>query len=158
MLGFARSLPSNRRNFLMQLLSSPIRTRRPGEWSAGSAILFIVTLAAKGHVTLAARAAGMSRKSAYALRKRDPLFARAWNAAIAAAAAAMSSEPAKGDNTHLAATSVSSSADRSPKGPPRPLPHRRVWHDRLLAELSSTRCDSPFGGSIPRLVPRPPCR
>lgn len=56
----------------MQLLSCPLRPRRPGEWTAGSAILFIVTLAAKGSVTLAARDAGMSRKSAYALRKRDP--------------------------------------------------------------------------------------
>ena len=74
----------------MQLLSCPLRPRRPGEWTAGSAILFIVTLAAKGSVTLACRDAGMSRKSAYALRKRDPLFAGAWESAARAAAATAS--------------------------------------------------------------------
>jgi hypothetical protein len=107
----------------MQLFSGCLRPHRPGEWMAGSAILFIVTLAAKGSVTLAARAAGMSRKSAYALKKRDPLFAK-----------------------------------RDPGQPRRPFPPRPAWHDRLLADLSSTRRDSPFGGKIPRLAPRPASR
>jgi hypothetical protein len=65
------------------------RRRRPlrhGEWTPARAVTFIVTLAATGHVTIAARQAGMSRKSAYALKARDPAFAAAWTAAAAAAA------------------------------------------------------------------------
>ena len=58
------------------------RTRRPSEWSAGKVVTFIVTLAATRTVTRAARAAGMSRKAAYALRQRDPAFRAAWNAAM----------------------------------------------------------------------------
>ena len=68
----------------MNLLSRPRRPHRANEWKAGAAVTFIVTLAAGRSVTLAARAAGMSRKSAYALRGRDPAFAAAWNAAILA--------------------------------------------------------------------------
>jgi hypothetical protein len=67
------------------LLSRPRRPRRQGEWTQGKAVTFIVTLAATQSVTLAARAAGISRKSAYALKSRDSAFASAWNAAIAAA-------------------------------------------------------------------------
>ena len=68
----------------MNLLSPPRRPRRPHEWNAGAAVTFIVTLAATGSVTLAARDAGMSRKSAYALRVRDHAFAASWNAALKA--------------------------------------------------------------------------
>ena len=68
----------------MNLLSRPRRPRRPHEWNAGRAVTFIVTLAATGIVTLAARTSGMSRKSAYALRARDPAFADAWDAAMKA--------------------------------------------------------------------------
>jgi len=50
------------------------------------AVTFIVTLAATRSVTLAARAVGMSRKSAYALKQRDPAFAFAWAAASRAGA------------------------------------------------------------------------
>ena len=62
----------------------PRRPRRPGEWNGGKIVTFIVTLAVSRSVTLAARAAGMSRKSAYALKRRDPAFAEAWNAALKA--------------------------------------------------------------------------
>lgn len=141
----------------MQLLSEPLRPRRPGEWSVGTAIHFVVTLAAKGSVTLAARSAGMSRKSAYALRKRDPLFARTWEAA-ATGVAATSSGQVHGNSTHLAEASTSSTARRDPGQPRRPFPLRPAWQGRLLAELSSTRRDSPFGGMLPRLAPRPASR
>ena len=50
----------------MHLLSTPRRLPRPNEWARGKAVTFIVTLAATRSVTLAAREAGMSRKSAYA--------------------------------------------------------------------------------------------
>lgn len=68
----------------MPILSRPRRPRRSGEWTETKAVTFIVTLAASQSVTLAARAAGISRKSAYALKSRDPAFAAAWTAAIAA--------------------------------------------------------------------------
>jgi hypothetical protein len=64
-----------------------LRPRRLGEWTSTSAVTFIVTLAASRSVTLAAREAGMSRKAAYALRGRDPAFAAAWAAALAARSA-----------------------------------------------------------------------
>lgn len=66
-------------------LSRPRRPRRAGEWTADRAVTFIVTLAAAQSVTLAARRAEMSRKSAYALKGRDPAFAAAWAVALTAA-------------------------------------------------------------------------
>lgn len=69
-------------------LRHPRRPRRSGEWTNDKAVTFIVTLAASRSVTLAARRAGMSRKSAYALKARDPAFAAAWRAAIDARPAA----------------------------------------------------------------------
>lgn len=68
----------------MPILSRPRRPRRSGEWTEAKAVTFIVTLAATQSVTLAARRAGISRKSAYALKSRDRAFAEAWKAAIAA--------------------------------------------------------------------------
>jgi hypothetical protein len=68
----------------LHFLSRSRRKPRVGERTAGKSVTFIVTLAALGDVTLAARAAGMSRKSAYALRSRDPAFAAAWMAALRA--------------------------------------------------------------------------
>jgi hypothetical protein len=70
----------------VHFLSRPRRTPRAGDWTTGKSVTFIVTLAALRDVTLAARAAGMSRKSAYALRSRDPAFAAAWTAALRAGA------------------------------------------------------------------------
>ena len=77
----------------MHLLSRPRRPIRLGEWTSTKAVTFIVTLAATRSVTLAARASGMSRKSAYALKARDPAFAAAWTAALKAGARA----PRQGD-------------------------------------------------------------
>jgi len=78
----------------LHLLSRPRRPRRPGEWTAATAVTFIVTLAASRSVTLAARKAGMSRKSAYALKGRDPAFAFAWTAAMQASQASVLRGPA----------------------------------------------------------------
>ncbi|MGH6706790.1 MAG: hypothetical protein ACREB1_08285 [Sphingomicrobium sp.] len=64
--------------------SSPPRTRIDG-WTEDRRVTFCITLATTGSVTLAATAAGLSRKSAYALRKRDPAFASHWDRSIAAA-------------------------------------------------------------------------
>jgi len=68
----------------VQFLSRTHRPRRPGEWTPEQAVTFIVTLAATRSVTLASRRAGMSRKSAYALKLRDAAFAYAWEAAMKA--------------------------------------------------------------------------
>ena len=68
----------------MHLLSRPRRPHRSGEWTNAKAVTFIVTLAATRSVTLAAREARMSRKSAYALKGRDAAFAAAWTAAMRA--------------------------------------------------------------------------
>lgn len=70
----------------MHLLSRPRRPRRSREWTSAKAVTFIVTLAASRSVSLAARQVGMSRKSAYALKARDPAFAAAWAAAVKARA------------------------------------------------------------------------
>lgn len=64
------------------ILSPARRARRPGEWTPGRAVTFIVTLAATRSVILAARRAGMSRKSAYALKSRDSAFSGAWHSAL----------------------------------------------------------------------------
>ena len=82
-------------------LSSPIAAFRPvgmarqrhDGWSAARQELFIIRLEQLGIVTTAARAVGMSPKSAYALLNRSletqepddsgvPTFAQAWDAAI----------------------------------------------------------------------------
>ena len=90
----------------MPLLSPPRRPRRTGEWTDGAAIAFLVTLAAHKSVTLAARAACMSRKSAYALKGRDSAFAQAWSVALATPPF----RPIEGDTAKPAAPSTSSTA------------------------------------------------
>lgn len=65
----------------------PSATNRHDGWTPERQRLFIRVLAKIGVVALAARAVGMSRKSAYALLKRagpDSSFARAWREAQAA--------------------------------------------------------------------------
>jgi len=83
----------------VHLLSRPLRPRRSGEWTPDRAVTFIVTLAARHSVTLAAREAGMSRKAAYALKARDPAFAAAWAAAVKAGAT-VSRQGDKVDEVH----------------------------------------------------------
>lgn len=52
-----------------------------GGWSAARQRLFIETLAETGSVHMSAKAAGLSARSAYALRVRSPAFSTAWDAA-----------------------------------------------------------------------------
>ncbi|MBA3527276.1 MAG: LysR family transcriptional regulator [Sphingomonas sp.] len=61
------------------------RTRHDG-WTAASQLRFLEALARTRSVSRAARAAGMSRESAYRLRKREPrgLFAAIWESAMGA--------------------------------------------------------------------------
>lgn len=78
-------LKTDARDIARLLFASPrSRTRRTHEWTRAKAVTFIVTLAKVRSVTLAARASGMSRKSAYALKARDIAFASAWAEALGA--------------------------------------------------------------------------
>ena len=60
------------------------RTRRDG-WTNGKRVTFFVTLAETGSVTFACVSVRLSRKSAYALRKRDSTFASLWERGLAMA-------------------------------------------------------------------------
>ena len=86
----------------------PPRYRRDG-WTADKRVTFCVNLAASGSVTFAADSVGLSRKSAYALKKRDRAFASLWDRALAAARAAgvharrdAARKRGKGDEAHQA--------------------------------------------------------
>ena len=59
----------------------PEPSRKTGGWSAARQRVYIETLAESGSVHLAAKSAGLSARSAYALRVRSPRFAAAWDAA-----------------------------------------------------------------------------
>ena len=61
----------------------PERSRRDG-WTPDRQLDFLDMLARTGSVTKSARAAGMSRESAYRLRRRDPrgLFSLGWARAM----------------------------------------------------------------------------
>ena len=58
-------------------------TRRDG-WTIRRQLTFLDTLASTRSITAAARAAGMSRESAYRLRNRASAFAAAWDRTLAA--------------------------------------------------------------------------
>jgi hypothetical protein len=60
---------------------APQPSRKTGGWSAMRQRLFIETLAETGSVHLSAKTAGLSGRSAYALRVRSPAFSNAWDAA-----------------------------------------------------------------------------
>ena len=59
----------------------PQPSRKVGGWNATRQRLYIETLAETGSVHLSAKAAGLSARSAYALRVRSPAFSAAWDAA-----------------------------------------------------------------------------
>lgn len=63
----------------------PVRARKDG-WTIERQCRFLAQLYLTGSVTQAARAAGLSRKSAYALRERDDAasFAHAWDTVLTA--------------------------------------------------------------------------
>ena len=60
------------------------RLRHDG-WDGPAMATFCGTLAETGVVTEACRACGKAAKGAYALRQREPLFARAWESALSLA-------------------------------------------------------------------------
>jgi hypothetical protein len=122
----------------LHFLSRPRRPLRSGEWTPTKAVTFIVTLAASRSVTLAAREAGMSRKSAYGLKARDPAFSAAW----AAAAQAGARVSRNGDKVEEVA------------GVPNPPAHgytspSRIDHLRVLAGLVARLRESPPLADLP---------
>jgi hypothetical protein len=79
-------LPAGEGLLCSKFATVPVRPRDDG-WSAERQRAFLECLAATGSVTVAARSVGMSRESAYALRRRADArgFAQAWDAARALA-------------------------------------------------------------------------
>jgi hypothetical protein len=126
------------------------RPRRAGEWTDARAVTFIVTLAAHRSVTLAAARAGMSRKAAYALKRRDCGFAAAWESALAAAAPA----PAKSKSD----TEVYNPPIGGPLGNSAAMPRSRSLdarrRDLFFANLANRPCDS-APCPLARTAPRP---
>jgi hypothetical protein len=59
-----------------------IITARPDGWTLARQVRFLNHLADCGTVRTAAARVGMSREAAYQLKRREPLFARAWDAAL----------------------------------------------------------------------------
>ena len=123
--------------------SFPSRPRRAYEWSNGKIVTFLVTLAATQSVTLAARGAGMSRKSAYALKVRDPAFADAWAKALHASKGHKVEEikgvpvsPPQGDAATRAATSSVSTGQHAREDERR---RQNAFRDRFFAQLASRR-------------------
>lgn len=55
---------------------------RAREWSKAKRALFLDHLAATSNVCRSARAVGMTASGAHQLRRRDPVFAEAWGAAL----------------------------------------------------------------------------
>jgi hypothetical protein len=59
-----------------------MRAPRPVRWTRQRRKQFLTALAETSNVSASARAAGMNRCSAYALKDRDPEFAKSWKAAL----------------------------------------------------------------------------
>lgn len=131
----------------MTILSRPRRPRRAHEWSAATAVTFIVTLAASQSVTLAARRSGMSRKSAYALKARDPAFAAAWTAAVNARPAARR----EGDTSDTSDRPRGSRGEGDIRARRSPSRSNTFARDRFFAELARRTRDS---AELARQAPR----
>jgi hypothetical protein len=61
---------------------TPAPTIRHDGWTPERRTRFLDQLAARGNVRAACASVGMSREAAYKLRRREPLFARGWDAAL----------------------------------------------------------------------------
>jgi len=141
----------------LPLLSRPLRPRRNGEWSGSNALTFIVTLAAHRSVTLAAREAGMSRKSAYALKARDPAFAAAWDEALKNARNARQGDEVQ--EVHNPRTSLSQGDKVRRTAPSKSSTQLRrieeLRRDRFFARLAATRTPSAKGKEFRVARPSP---
>jgi hypothetical protein len=102
------------------------KTRRDG-WTAQRQLRFLDALARTGSVTKAARAAGMSRESAYRLRARKDgaLFAAAWDRALEGRVLS----PSKGHTLAKPARSRSIRAGSISRGNPLKVTKWTKWKD-----------------------------
>ena len=66
----------------MDQANVPTTTPNHNGWSEPRKLAFLEHLAACGNVRAACARVGMSHEAAYRLRRRDPLFARGWDAAL----------------------------------------------------------------------------
>ncbi|HYD24108.1 MAG TPA: hypothetical protein VEB68_04870 [Croceibacterium sp.] len=64
---------------------TPTPAVRHDGWTPERKVLFLESLSARGNVRVACARVGLSREAAYKLRRRDGLFARAWDAALSLA-------------------------------------------------------------------------
>jgi hypothetical protein len=78
---FVLTLKEKRIMDLSPFVSSDPAARRDG-WSPERKLRFLDRLTACGNVSAACAAVGLSRDSAYVLRRRDALFARGWATAL----------------------------------------------------------------------------
>lgn len=136
----------------MHLISSPRRSRRAHEWSNAKAVTFIVTLASGRPVTLAARAAGMSRKSAYALKSREPAFRMAWEAAVSSSASKREARPGA---TVQRPVAVANEGDNRTRAPLSSVSTSSPHAARRAAELARDRFFAGLARSRPQQSPRP---
>ncbi|MEO7379690.1 MAG: hypothetical protein ABIV23_06455 [Sphingomicrobium sp.] len=74
-------LPALQPGELRAVPFEPQPSRKTGGWSAARQRIFIETLAETGSIHLAAKSAGLSARSSYALRVRSAAFAAAWDGA-----------------------------------------------------------------------------
>jgi hypothetical protein len=80
---FAVWFPYLEQRIMSDLSNSPvIPVLSPRGWTPQAQVRFLEHLAAKGNVRAACARVGLSAEAAYRLRRRDPLFARGWAAAV----------------------------------------------------------------------------
>lgn len=115
----------------------PTKTRADG-WTPEKQYRFIEKLAHSGSVTLAAKAAGMTRESAYRLRRRRDAqsFAAAWEAALAHATQ-MLTDIAFERAVHGVATPIFHDGEQ--------VGERRYYSDRLLIFLLKAHAPLKYG-------------
>ncbi len=91
-----------------------------GRWTSALRVRFLDRLSVWGNVGAAAADCGLSRQSVYKLRRRDPLFAREWDAALARLREKLEQELARriADNPQLAAVWESLRSGRGRGGMP----------------------------------------
>jgi hypothetical protein len=85
---------------------TPQPSRKTGGWSAERQRTFIETLAETGSVHVAAKSAGLSARSAYAVRVRSRPFAAAWDAANRSPSAACPRSPSTAPSTAASSRSI----------------------------------------------------
>lgn len=130
------------------------RIRRDG-WTNGKRVTLFVTLAASGSVTLAAASVGMSRKSAYALKKRDRTFFSLWDRGLVMAGKARRNARAgraEGNKSVTPANRAAPSTGVKPAGPD--LARAEAARDRFFAALEMRR----FGASSRSRIAQASCQ